>query len=52
MFPKIDFQPETKRWKFWLARIFGRKVCGGIYEWRGKWWIVGEVEDPFNKEEV
>jgi len=45
LFPEL--QPETRRWMFWLARIFGKRLTGVdgntkvvIYQWRGKLWVV------------
>lgn len=39
-YPEFEFRPEKRRWLFWLARIFGRKVACCGYYWRGKLWIV------------
>jgi len=42
MMPEV--KPEKRRYMFWMARIFGRKLTAQAYEWRGKMWIVGEVK--------
>lgn len=44
-----EFKQETRRWMFWFARIFGIKRSENLYYWRGKYWVTGEVENPFGK---
>jgi hypothetical protein len=40
-----EFQQETRWYMFWLARIFGKKLVKNMYQWRGKIWICGKVEE-------
>lgn len=42
----VEFKPETRKWMFWLARIFGVKRVGQdgntkvvMYYWRGRYWV-------------
>lgn len=42
---KIEVRTDTRWYMFWFARIFGRKIVKNIYEWRGKIWVTGKVEE-------
>jgi len=38
-FPEL--KAEKRKWMFWLARIFGKRINEKFYSWRGKLWYVG-----------
>ncbi len=40
-----EFKMETRRYMFWLARIFGKRQAKNIYSWRGVWYVCGDVEE-------
>lgn len=49
MYP--EFRPETRKWMFWLAKTFGRRLTGNeenkeivFYEWRGRIWCVAKTK--------
>lgn len=50
----IEFKPEKRKWMFWLAKLFGRRVIGQDhgsddytvttygYMWHGKLYLIEE----------
>ena len=40
----FEFRPETQKFMFVLAKIFGKKITKNLYAWRGKIWVTGELE--------
>lgn len=49
---EVEIRDEKRRYMYWLARIFGKKITTNLYEWRGKLWICGEVPSPFDKDDL
>jgi len=47
LFDHVLFVQEQLHWKFWLARIFGKKIQINVYEYQGKIWICGETAEDF-----
>lgn len=49
MFELPEIKMEKRKYMFWLARIFGKKLCKNMYSWRGAVWVTGDVSDPSEK---
>jgi hypothetical protein len=46
---EIEFRTKDNFFMFLLARIFGKKICKNLYDWRGCFWVTGEVPNPFDE---
>lgn len=54
-----EFRPETRKWLFWCARIFGKRMSAKdgdtevvMYYWRGKLWAVNKRWRRINLKEA